>query len=394
MCESSESVEGAEAWSGRMILVTGATGHVGRAVVRRLASCGHDVAAMIRDVETARRRLPRGTATRVGDYEDALTLRDAFAGIDELVLISSDGEATAVLRHHANAIEAAVSAGIRHITFTSIVDIDEASPFYFAPVYRDAERRLARCGVPATILRCGLYCDFILHHWLEPCRTSGEFALPAGDGRVAPISRDDVATAVAAAATEKSGATYTITGDQALDFGEIAADYGRAIGQQLRYRSCAQDEYLTSASARLDEPWPHAFATLCASIAEDRYSRVCGDFTGITGQRPESLRFPASDNLRHGTTVACRARWCGAASALPEIAVRSDQLVRDFGEGAKDLDLFLAGAEHGARGEAHRRILRVIPGEREQFGFLEAVNQPSDIRPVERACAHRAGLTG
>lgn len=237
-----------------MILVTGATGHVGRAVVRRLASCGHDVAAMVRDVETARRRLPRGTAMRVGDYEDVLTLRDAFAGIDELVLISSDGKATAVLSHHANAIEAAMSAGIRHITFTSIVDIDGASPFYFAPVYRDAERRLARCGVPATILRCGLYCDFILQHWLEPCRTSGEFALPAGDGRVAPISRDDVATAVAAAATEKSGATYTITGDQALDFGEIAAGYGRAIGEQLRYRSCTQDEYSTSASARWMNP--------------------------------------------------------------------------------------------------------------------------------------------
>ena len=68
------------------------------------------------------------------------------------------------MRHHANAIEAATATNIRHITFTSIVDTDELSPFYFSPAYRDAERRLAVCSVPSTILRCGLYSDF----WLLP----------------------------------------------------------------------------------------------------------------------------------------------------------------------------------------------------------------------------------
>src|SRR5713101_9528452 len=136
-----------------MILVTGATGHVGRAVVCRLASLGHDVVAMVRDVQAASRRLPSGIALRVADYEDASALKRALAGIDDMVLISSDGDASAVMRHHANAIEAATATNIRHITFTSIVDTDELSPFYFSPAYRDAERRLAVCSVPSTILR-------------------------------------------------------------------------------------------------------------------------------------------------------------------------------------------------------------------------------------------------
>jgi uncharacterized protein YbjT (DUF2867 family) len=123
-----------------MILVTGATGHVGRAVVCRLASLGHDVVAMVRDVQAASRRLPSGIALRVADYEDASALKRALAGIDDMVLISSDGDASAVMRHHANAIEAATATNIRHITFTSIVDTDELSPFYFSPAYRDAER--------------------------------------------------------------------------------------------------------------------------------------------------------------------------------------------------------------------------------------------------------------
>src|SRR5439155_10200240 len=87
---------------------------------------------MARDVEAAS-SLPRGIALRVADYEDACALKRALAGIDDMVLISSDGDASAVMRHHANAIEAAAAANIRHITFTGIVDTVEFSPFYFSP---------------------------------------------------------------------------------------------------------------------------------------------------------------------------------------------------------------------------------------------------------------------
>lgn len=275
-----------------MILVTGASGNVGRNVVSRLTLLGHAVAALVRDAQAAQRRLPMEITLRVGDYEDVSTLKRAFAGIDELVLISSDGDADAVMRHHANAIEAARTAGVRHITFTSIVDIGEASPFYYARAYRDAERRLAACGVPSTILRCGLYSDFILDTWLVPARGSGELLLPAGKGLVTPISRDDVAAAVATAAArpDKSPTLYTITGEQALTFDEIAAWYSEAAERPMRYRACSLDDYLASASARLEEPWPQAFSSLCVSIAQGRYAATLGDFTALTGRRPESFR--------------------------------------------------------------------------------------------------------
>ncbi|WP_027059760.1 NAD(P)H-binding protein [Mesorhizobium loti] len=273
-----------------MILVTGATGQVGNAVVSRLVSSGHEVAALVHRPEAAQKRLPRETALRVGDYEDIPALKAAFAGIDRLVLISSDGDADAVMRHHANAIEAATAAGVGHITFTSIVDIGESSPFYYASVYRDAERRLAACGVPSTILRCGLYSDFILDTWLAPA--SGELALPAGQGMMTPVSRDDVAVAVAAAAAraDTSGALYTITGNRPLDFDEIVACYAKTTAQPLRYRPSSLGDYLASATARLDDPWPQAFTTLCASITEGRYASTSSDFTALTDKQPESFR--------------------------------------------------------------------------------------------------------
>ena len=149
---------------------------------------------MARNVQAASRRLPSGIALRVADYEDASALKRALAGIDDMVLISSDGDASAVMRHHANAIEAATATNIRHITFTSIVDTDELSPFYFSPVYRDAERRLAVCGVPSTILSghrpgragSGPACRVRPRHCrqLQPClRRDVQTSCPPADGR-------------------------------------------------------------------------------------------------------------------------------------------------------------------------------------------------------------------
>jgi hypothetical protein len=103
---------------------------VERAVVCRSASLGHDVVAMVRDVQAASRGLPSGVAPLVANYEDASALKRALAGIDDMVLISRDGDASAVMRHHANAIESATAA---NITFTGIVDPVELSPFYFSP---------------------------------------------------------------------------------------------------------------------------------------------------------------------------------------------------------------------------------------------------------------------
>jgi NAD(P)H dehydrogenase (quinone) len=145
--------------------------------------------------------------------------------------------------------------------------------------------------VPSTILRCGLYSDFILDYWLAPSHASGVLMLPAGQGMMAPISRDDVAAAIAAVAArpDKSRATYTITGHRALSFDKIATAYGEATGQPLRYHPCSVDEYMAQASGLLDDPWPHAFSTLCASIAEGRYGEVPSDFAEITGREPEGF---------------------------------------------------------------------------------------------------------
>lgn len=274
-----------------MILVTGATGYVGGGALRRLAELGHPVAAMARDHAKAERNLPAGIPVRIADYNDPSSLDRAFAGIDRLLFIASDGDGRDVMRHHAAVIAAAAAAGIRHVVFTSIVDVEANSPFYYVPVYRDAERRLAESGLSHTILRCGLYAEFLLTHWLTPGLSSGLLSLPVGSARIAPVARDDVAEAAAVAVTapSASGKVHQLTGPASLSFDEIADLASRVRDVALRYVAGAPSDYLQRLWAEIPDPWPHAFSTLCASIAEGRYARVSPDIDKLLGRPAEGL---------------------------------------------------------------------------------------------------------
>lgn len=273
-----------------LILVTGASGFVGGAIVSRLAVSGYDVVAMVRTAEAGSRFAGAGIPFRKADYDDREALRDAFAGVDELVLLSSDGYATDVARHHANAIAVAAAARVERVVFTSIVDVDRSSPFYFAPVYRDAEQRLAVSGLRTAVARCSLYSDFVLRNWLAPARNAGHFCFPGGGGKVAPISRSDVAAAIAAIVDDTPACgVFEISGGEALTLDEIADIYSRASQCPVSYAACSAADYLEWASARLEDPWPHAFATLGVAIEQGRFSHVSPDFLRLVGRGTEPL---------------------------------------------------------------------------------------------------------
>ncbi|MBP1883220.1 SDR family oxidoreductase [Sinorhizobium mexicanum] len=274
-----------------MILVTGASGYVGGAVLKRLSERGHSVSAMVRNLGGAAEVRAAGVPIRIANYDDRSSLERAFEGVDRLVFVASDGDARAVMRQHANVIDAAADAGIGHIVFTSIVDMDAASTFYFTPVYRDAEGRLAERGAGATILRCGLYADLILSNWLRPARETGEIALPLAEARVAPISRDDVAEALAnvAASETPGGGLYHLTGPTACSFDEIAVAASTVFRVTVRYVPCAPADYLARLWAEASDPWPHAFSSLCRSISEGRYGTVSPDFERLVGRPAEDF---------------------------------------------------------------------------------------------------------
>lgn len=258
-----------------MILVTGASGYVGSRAVRRLAERGAAVTAVGRDEARLRKVIPEGIPLVIADYDDPASLDRAFAHARKLIFVASDGFAEDMIRQHAHVIDAANRSPIAQTVFTSIVDVEDGSPFYFAPVYRDAERRLKSARFSSVILRCGLYSDFILQHWLRETVIS----LPLADARIAPISRDDVAAAAVHAVLGATDETWQLTGAASYSMAEVASAATRALGKPHSYQACAPEVYFERLAAGVDDPWPEAFSTLCASIREGRYAATSSHFS-------------------------------------------------------------------------------------------------------------------
>ncbi|HWT95982.1 MAG TPA: NAD(P)H-binding protein [Terriglobales bacterium] len=276
-----------------MLLVTGAAGYIGSAILRRLARMLPlpELAALARNGAKAKAQLPAGIEIRLADYDDSVALRIALRDVTRLMFVASDGAARDVLRHHANVFAAAVEAGIKEIVFTSIVDVGDQSPFYYAPVYRAAEQQLAETGIPATLLRCGLYSDFVQAYWLAPALPTGTVTLPAGEAQIAVVSRDDIAAAAAAILTgdDHLGRTYRLTGSTAHELATLVDTVNHELGAKIAYADCPAPDYLLQAWQDLSDPWPQAFSTMLASIRAGNFATTSDDIEKLTGRPAEDF---------------------------------------------------------------------------------------------------------
>lgn len=288
-----------------MILVTGATGQLGQGIVKHLAAqiaqgpAGR-LAVSVRDTSRAVGLAERGIEVRHGDFDQPASLATAFAGIERLVLISTDGPKAVRIAQHRNAIDAACGAGVRHIVYTSFLDADASSPSEFAQVHAATEADLAASGVPHTLLRNGLYADF-LPMLFGAALESGVLHLPAGRGRLSYVSRDELAAAAAAAALapKLERAVYELTGQVAVDFDEIAARVAAATGRAIRYEAVSEDGYAAALVAQgMPEWFGRALANMFTAVAQGRFSRTSNDFAALVGHPPKSLDCLIAEGFR------------------------------------------------------------------------------------------------
>ncbi|MEM9589775.1 MAG: NAD(P)H-binding protein [Pseudomonadota bacterium] len=275
-----------------MILVTGATGNIGRAVVTALHAAGENVVVLVRNAEKAKTLLPPDVPTRVADYADGPAVGEAMQGIEQLVFIPSDGDATDVLQHHANIITAAHHARVAHTVFISISDLADTSPFYFTPVYRDAEQRIAEADLSCARLRCNLYAEFVRDHYLLPAVETGRFDAPLGTGQIAPVARADVAEATIAAirSPEHAGRIFELTGPDLLDGHDLAAAISETHETPVVYDSIPLPDYLLNSWATQPPPWPHAFSSMAQSIAQGHYGKSATGIQDLIGRPPTEFK--------------------------------------------------------------------------------------------------------
>ena len=183
------------------IVVTGATGQLGRLVIDELLASvpASSVAAVVRDKEKAADLAERGVQLRIADYDRPETLADAFEAGDRVLLISANEVGRRVPQHTA-VIAAAKAAGVAQLAYTGILGGPEAD-FELAAEHKETERLILASGLPHTFLRNGWYTENYTGN-LAPVLAHGAVVGSAGDGRIASASRADYAAAAAAALAE------------------------------------------------------------------------------------------------------------------------------------------------------------------------------------------------
>ncbi|MDP9124452.1 MAG: SDR family oxidoreductase [Pseudomonadota bacterium] len=221
-----------------MIVVTGATGRLGGLIVRSLVqrSPAAAVGASVRDPARAGDLAQMGVRVRQGDFDDEVSLRHAFEGASQVLLVSSDArrEGKDALAQHATAIKAAASVGVRRIVYTSHMGVRKDSKFPPMSDHVATEELLRGSGVSWTALRNGFYAASAID-LLRDSFKSGQVALPL-DGKVSWTAHEDLAEVAAAILLDEGrfdGPTPPLTGSQVFDLEDIAAQYSALCGRSM-----------------------------------------------------------------------------------------------------------------------------------------------------------------
>ncbi len=255
-----------------MIVVTGATGQLGRLVIhsllRRVPADG--IVAAVRHPDKAADLAALGVQVRQADYDRPATLAAALAGAERLLLISSSEIGKRVSQHQA-VIDAARAQGVGLLAYTSLLHAD-TSPLGLATEHRQTEAAIAASGLPAVVLRNGWYTENYTGG-IPAALAHGVLPGSAGQGRIASAARADYADAAAAvllADASPAGRVYELAGDQAYTLAELAAEISRQSGKTVVYRDLPQAQYKAALEqAGLPGPVAEVISDSDAGAAQD-----------------------------------------------------------------------------------------------------------------------------
>ncbi|GAA0564280.1 SDR family oxidoreductase [Paractinoplanes ferrugineus] len=238
------------------IVVTGATGHLGRLAIQSLIAKGVPAA----DIVGLGRQLDKiadlGVQAKHVDYEDVDALTEAFTGADKVLFISGS-EVGKRIPQHTNIVTAAKNAGVGLIAYTSIAKAD-TSDLILAGEHAATERLLADSGVPFVLLRNSWYIE---NYQVAPALEQGLFGA-AGDGKIAAATRADYAEAAASALVGEghAGKVYEL-GGEAFTMAELAAEISRQSGRTVTYTDLSPEKYVeTLVGVGVPQPFAEVLA--------------------------------------------------------------------------------------------------------------------------------------
>ena len=281
------------------LLVTGASGQLGRGVIRYLLDTHKippaRIIATTRNPESLADLAASGVVVRAADFNDAASLETAFKGADKVLIISTgdlDLKSGRRLKQHENAVAAAKNAGVSHLLYTSMPNPEPVSPVLFADDHYSTEQAIKGSGIPYTIFRNGWYQENLILA-LPHAIASGRWYTSAGEGRIAHGARDDMAAAIAAglASGSTDSMTYTLTGPHAYTTAEIAALVSEVTGKPLEVIQ-VPDEALTEGvkAAGVPEDFADVVVSFDVNTRSGRIAMVTDAIETLSGRKPQTLK--------------------------------------------------------------------------------------------------------
>lgn len=270
-----------------MLVVTGASGAVGRLTAEALLRRGEPLRLLTRDPGGA----PRGPGVEVvvGTYDDPAALDALLHAGDRVFMVSMHAGVEERLRLHGLFVEAARRARVAHVTYLSFVNASREGTFVHQRSHRATEELLSGSGIPFTAMRNGMYAEQI-PWWFGP---DGVARGPGGDGRTSFTYRPELAEAIAVSLTRPghAGKVYDIVTPESVTLAELAALVQEATGRPHRYEPGSRQEYREARLALGREPWDvEAGLSSFDALATGELDVVSDDFRTLTGLDPLSLR--------------------------------------------------------------------------------------------------------
>jgi NAD(P)H dehydrogenase (quinone) len=268
------------------LALTGSTGRLGGRIATRLAAAGAQQRLLVRDPQRAP-QLP-GSEIAIAELADTEEVRRALEGVDTLLMVSGSETPDRVSRHKAF-IDAAAAAGVGHLVYTSFIGASPDATFTLARDHGATEAHLKASGLPYTVLRDNLYADFL------PVMVGEDGAIrgPAGEGRVAAVTQDDIAdaaTAVLLSPAAHLDRTYDLTGPQAITLGEAAEVLTKGLGREIRYVAETLEEAYDSRQVYGAPDWQvEAWVSTYTAIAAGELAQVTDHIEQLTGHPAMSL---------------------------------------------------------------------------------------------------------
>lgn len=279
-----------------MILVTGATGNLGKATIKSLVDKGiaaTDIAALVRDETKAAALRATGIQVKLGDYQDIDSLKKAFQSVDKLLLISSSADIVDRFAQHKNAIDAAKETGVSHLVYTGFAmrDLTQSSMTADVRYHADTVTYLKQAAIPYTVLNNTLYADLIPFLIGKNVLAEG-VSIPAGNGKTPFLPLAEMAAALAVVLTTPGHEQkeYVLAAETAFSFAEIAAMLSASTGKMIAYHQPEASLYSAQlVQAGLSEEDAAYIARYATAIAQGEFDTGKSDVKQLLGRNPVRL---------------------------------------------------------------------------------------------------------